>query len=322
MKTNRVLGRGLSALIEGAAEVGRLGDREARMVPLNALVTNPNQPRKLFDDNKLQELAASIEQVGLLQPVLVRRCRTGEGVPMDATPGGAQIAARVDATQAESSPRYMLVAGERRIRAARLAGLEEVPAIICTFAETEALKIALLENIQREDLGPIEEAMAYQNLLEAYGATQDELAAMLGINRSSVANTVRLLALEKAIQDLLESREISRGHAKVLLGMPPGDERVRLARLCRSRGLSVRECEKRVQQAGQDRAPTKQRRRKSREETPEVRALREMTEQALGSPVQIDRDSKSGKGTIAIKFFSDADLERLLEIMGVDTDLS
>jgi len=322
MKTNRVLGRGLSALIEGAAEGGQLGDREARMVPLSALVTNPDQPRKLFDDNRLRELAASIEQVGLLQPVLVRRCRGDEGVPLDGTTRAAQIVAPDAEAQADSSAHYMLVAGERRVRAARLAGMEEIPAIICTFAETEALKIALLENIQREDLGPIEEATAYQKLAEAYGATQDELATMLGKNRSSVANTVRLLALEQPIQDLLESREISRGHAKALLGMPPGDERVRLARLCRSRGLSVRECEKRVQQASQGQAAKKRRRRVVRVETPEVRALREKTERVLGSPVQIDRDAKSGKGAIVIKFFSDADLERLLEIVGVDTDLS
>jgi len=337
MKPKRVLGKGLSALIPEADEWGRFEDKEIRMVALSEIQLNPHQPRKLFDDNRLNELAESITQVGVLQPVLLRR------QPDNASPGGTVdpgpptgssepdlgvTGSRATGTQgsaaaipADSHPRYQVVAGERRVRAARLTSLQEIPAIICTYQETEALKIALLENIQREDLGPLEEAGAYRSLQDAYGATQEELAAMLGKSRSSVANGLRLLTLETEIQTLLEKGEISRGHAKALLGLPAGPERLRLARLCRRRDLSVRECEARVQAllAGQ---PHRKGRRRARAEAPEVRALRERTEQKFGSPVRIERDPRTGKGTLVIRFFSDEDLERVLEIMGIDTNLS
>lgn len=318
MKTNRVLGKGLSALIKVAEETSRLGDKDVKLIALDVVGTNPHQPRKVFNDNGLRELADSIEQVGVLQPVLVRRLRPGEGIGAEAGEGGASLEPATEARQVK----YCLVAGERRVRAARLAGMKEIPAIICSYAETEALKIALLENIQREDLSPIEEATAFQGLLDAYGATQEELAAMLGKNRSSVANALRLLTLEQEIQDMLGGGEITRGHAKALLGLPEGTPRLRLARLCRSRGLSVRDCEHRVQVATRGATARRSRRRQAAPETSEVRALRERAEQALGSPVRIERDIRTGKGSITIKFFADEDLERLLEIMGVDTDLS
>jgi ParB family chromosome partitioning protein len=310
MKPQRVLGKGLSALIPDADGSGRLGDKEVRMLPLTAILSNPDQPRKIFDDNSLHGLAESIGQVGVLQPVLVRRLKVTEGEDgispaMLRGPGAS----------------YRLVAGERRVRAAKLAGVQEIPAIVCTYEETEALRIALLENIQREDLGPLEEAAAYRRLLEAYGATQEELAAMLGKNRSSVTNLLRLLTLENEIQAMLATGELTRGHAKALLGLPAGPERVRLARLCRSRGLSVRECERRVQGAGAGRKSRRHRRRAAAED-PAVRALQERAERVLGAPVQIERDARSGHGVLSIRFFSDAELERLLEAMGIDPDLS
>jgi ParB family chromosome partitioning protein len=144
---------------------------------------------------------------------------------------------------------------------------------------------------------------------------------MLGKSRSSVANGLRLLTLESEIQDMLHRNELSRGHAKALLGLPPGKARIRLARLCQRRGLSVRECEARVQATLAGR-PHRKSKRRSRPEAPEVRALRERTEQKFGSPVRIERDPRTGKGTLTIRFYSDEDLERVLEIMGVDTDLS
>ncbi len=310
MKPQRVLGKGLSALIPDADGGGRLGDKEVRMLPLTAILSNPDQPRKSFDDSSLTGLAESIGQVGVLQPVLVRRLKPAEGGA-----GGGPAAARLQGTS------YRLVAGERRVRAAKLAGVIEIPAIVCTYEETESLRIALLENIQREDLGPLEEAVAYRRLLEAYGATQEELAAMLGKSRSGVANLLRLLTLEEEIQTMLAAGELTRGHAKALLGLPAGPERIRLARLCRSRGLSVRECERRVQGAGSARKARRRRRRVVTED-PAVRALQERAERALGAPVQIERDARSGHGVLSIRFFSDAELERLLEAMGVDTNLS
>jgi ParB family chromosome partitioning protein len=144
---------------------------------------------------------------------------------------------------------------------------------------------------------------------------------MLGKSRSGVANRLRILSLEEEIRTMLAAGELTRGHAKALLGLPAGPERIRLARLCRSRGLSVRECERRVQGAGSARK-TRRRRRRVLAEDPAVRALRERAERILGAPVQIERDARSGHGVLSIRFFSDAELERLLEAMGVDTDLS
>jgi ParB family chromosome partitioning protein len=315
MKGNRVLGRGLSALIQGADAVETTdGDRVSRL-PLDAIGFNPRQPRKSFAEDKLEELAASIRQVGVLQPVLVRKLREDESVGHGSSDRSSS-----------AIPRYCVVAGERRLRAARVAGLDEVPALVCTFEETEALKVALLENIQREDLGPIEEATAFQELMNAYGATQDELAAMLGKNRSTIANALRLLTLDDEIQNLLQDGVLSRGHAKALLGLPGGPARVRLARLTVARGLSVREVERRVQRAsGPNRRSTRRRRRHLQggmAEPPGVRELRRRTESLLGTPVAIQQNPRNGAGTIAIKFFDNNDLERLLALIGVQVDLS
>jgi len=311
MAKNRVLGKGLSALIQGAeVPTSSTGDgRSIRDIPLDELAFNPNQPRKVFKKDKLEELAASLKDVGVLQPVLVRALATGE-ILAPARAGGP-------------APEFIVVAGERRVRAARLAGLEAVPAITCTYEETEALRVALLENIQRENLGPIEEATAYQGLLNAYGATQEELADMLGKNRSTVANALRLLGLEEEIRQLVEEGVLSRGHAKALLSVPAGDERLRLARLCHSRGLSVREVERRAQGAAAARQRARRQRKgpgRSLPESPEARALRERAEAHFGSPVAIERDAL-GKGRVSVSFFNDEDLERLLTMMGVDTSL-
>ena len=315
MSRNRVLGKGLSALIQGADLTGASmasGDEVgAPKIPLEAIGFNPGQPRKVFDASKMEELSSSVRQVGILQPVLVRRLKDGEEVTQH--PGG-------DA--GPEAVKFCVVAGERRVRAARLAGLDEVPALICTYEETEALKVALLENIQREDLGPVEEADAYRDLMQSYGATQEELAEMLGKKRSTVANMLRILTLEAEILTLLADGGISRGHAKALLGMNPGPARLQLAKLCSSKDLSVRECERRVQAGG-----AKPRRKKSRKakagqaEDPALRALVTRTESVFGTPVTIDRNASDGKGTVSIRFYSDSDLMRVLKIMGVETQL-
>ena len=315
MARNRVLGKGLSALIQGADLRGvpqnEASDLGVLKIALEIIGFNPRQPRKFFDPSKLGELADSIRQVGVLQPILVRKVERGEG----AQP-------HPDSSAPASELKYCVVAGERRARAARLAGLNEVPALICSYAETEALKVALLENIQREDLGPVEEAEAYRGLMDSYGATQEELAEMLGKKRSSVANMLRILTLEKEILNQLEQGLISRGHAKALLGMPPGPGRLQLAKLCQSRGLSVRECERRVQ-AGGARPKRKTRKGQSGDASndPGIRALNERAEQIFGSPVTIDRNAKDGKGSLSVRFYSDSDLIRILKIAGVDTNL-
>ena len=308
MAKNRVLGKGLSALIQNAEPRLATGAREIYELPVEALAFNPDQPRKTFNKTKLEELAASLKDVGVLQPVLVRALRGGELV--------APVRAGAP------TPDYIVVAGERRVRAAALAG----SAVTCSFEETEALRVALLENIQRENLGPIEEVTAYQGLLEAYGATQEELADMLGKNRSTVTNTLRLLTLEEEIQELVADGTLTRGHAKALLAVASGPDRIRLARLCRSRGLSVREVERRAQ--GTAAARRRARRRKSvgsggpgtTPASPEIRALQARAEAHFGSPVIIERD-KAGKGRVSVAFYDDSDLERLLGMMGLDVDL-
>ena len=316
MNKNRVLGKGLSALIQGADLTG-VPPRPAEAagtvakLPLASIGVNPDQPRKIFHDNELQELADSIRQVGILQPVLVRHL------------GAGQRAVRAPGEEGSVTPlEYCVVAGERRVRAARLAGLSEVPALVVSYEQTEALKVALLENIQRENLGPVEEATAYRQLMNEYGATQEEIAAMLGKSRSGVANLLRLLTLEDEILDLLQDGHLSTGHGKVLLGLPPGPARVQLAKLCRTRGLSVRDCERRVQAGGaKPRKGAAKKRATGGGDDAALRALASRAEQVYGSPVVIERDAKTGKGSVSVRFFSDSDLIRLLQIMGVDTEL-
>jgi ParB family chromosome partitioning protein len=315
MSKNRVLGKGLSALIQGAdlkgGPVAPDVAQSVRRVPLSAIGLNPDQPRKIFNDNSLEELADSIKQVGVLQPVLIRKLAEGETATR-----------HPDDPDTATPLQYSVVAGERRVRAARLAGLNEVPALVCTYEETEVLKVALLENIQREDLGPVEEANAYRSLMDAYGATQEELAAMLGKKRSSVANMLRLLSLEWEILEMLQDGHITTGHAKALLGMPAGPARLALAKLCHKRGLSVRDCENRARAGGAK--PQRKRARTAKTvgaDDPAVRALRDRAEAVYGSPVTIERDARTGKGAISVRFYNDEDLIRLLQIMGVDTEL-
>jgi len=316
MSKNKVLGKGLSALLQGADLTGMTATATeaigVRQINIDTIGFNADQPRKYFDGNKLEELSSSIKQVGVLQPVLVREVLAG-----------GEVLQHPDSTAGPDAVAFCVVAGERRVRAARLAGLTDVPAIICTYEETDALKVALLENIQREDLGPVEEAEAYRNLMESYGATQEELAEMLGKKRSSVANLLRILTLEPEILELLQAGNITRGHAKALLGLAPGPARLQLAKMCYKKDLSVRDCEKRVRLGGQKPTRKSSRRRSAQASSdPAIRALNDRAEAAFGSPVAITRDASSGKGTVAIRFYSDSDLIRVLKMMGVDTDLS
>ncbi len=315
MGNNRVLGRGLSALIQeadlGIVPGAENGSEGIVKVQLEDIGFNPDQPRKMFNESSLRELSLSIKDVGLIQPVLIRRTKAND-----------HVVAHADSQREASSLKYSVIAGERRVRAARMAGLKSLPAIICSYEGAESLKIALLENIQREDLGPVEEAEAYRHLMNTMGATQEKLADTLGKNRSTVANTLRLLALEQEILELLQGGKLSRGHAKVLLGMPAGPGRIHLAKLCHRRGYSVRDCEGRVRKATESIRPKKSRKaQKKGNQDPAVRALQERAEQVYGSPVLIEREATSGKGVITVRFYSDSDLVRLLKIMGVDTNL-
>ena len=300
----RALGKGLSALLgdaiaPGSAPVAEatkepmLGGRKALMLSIDSLAANPRQPRRVMDEEALGELAASIRENGVLQPVLARE--VGEG--------------------------FELIAGERRLRATRLAGLTEIPALICSVEEAESMKLALLENIQREDLNAVEEAEAYQAILETYGATHEELARMLGKNRSTVTNTLRLLSLDSQIQQMIETGELTMGHARALLGIDDQEARLRLARYTVQKGLSVRALEhetRRIVTLPGASRPKK----KSRPVDSDGVAIREFEDRLrhhLGAPVKISRRAQKGK--IEIQFFSNEELEGILERMGVSSQL-
>ena len=275
------LGRGLSALIPGAAEEAGLLE-----IPLGAIAPNPRQPRTDFADETIDALARSIQEVGVLQPIVVRRATEG----------------------------YELVAGERRLRAARRAGLATIPAVIRESDDTEALREALIENIHREDLGPLEMAEAFRELLEELGVTQEILAERLGVSRPHIANTIRLLSLPRGVQELLAEGRISAGHARALLGLPDEEAQVAVALRAAAESLSVREVEELVRTYGGDvvRLPGSRRRPTS---DPAYAEVEEILSEQLATRVQIRVGKRRGK--ILIQFASPDDLDRIVsEIIG------
>src|SRR5215475_9346328 len=280
----RALGRGLSALIPQASVPvqGELPPSTgiARLA-VERILRDPAQPRKTFDEAKLRELAESIKTQGVIQPVLVRR----EGAD------------------------YRLIAGERRWRAAQLAGLHEIPAVVRDVTAAEAFELALVENLQRTDLNPLEEAEGYRRLIQEFGLTQDQVGERVGRDRTSVANALRLLQLPEAVKDLLASGALGMGHARALLGIA-GSELVRTAERIVREQLSVRETERLVRTARTSatsagaRTPTG---------STAARAVVEDLQRRLGTKVRLQ--DRGGKGTLEIDFFSYEDLERILALL-------
>ena len=275
--TRKALGRGLSALLR-EVETTTAG---LEQVPVDLVVPNPFQPRSAFPEDTLRELADSIRSSGVLQPILVRR---------------------VDG-------KYQLIAGERRLRAARLAGLQAVPAVIRDLGDRETLELAVTENVMREDLNPIEVARAYHSLQERFQLNQDEIAARIGVNRSTVSNTLRLLRLPQQLQDMVAKGDVSAGHARALLGLESADRQNELARLIAKRGLSVRQVENIVATAQS--APETQ--RAARQVDPNTHAAALEMERALGTRVKIVGSEKRGR--IEISYFSEEDLQRLYDLL-------
>jgi len=268
------LGRGLSALIPGAADETGLIE-----VPVNAVAPNPRQPRQSFDEESLEALARSIREVGVLQPIVVRVLNGG----------------------------YELVAGERRLRAAKVAGLATISAVIRTTDDTESLREALIENIHRLDLGALEQAAAFQELQDDLGVTQEVLAERLGHSRSHVTNTIRLLQLPGEVQRLLAEGSISAGHARALLGVEDSEARLTLALRIAAEGLSVRQTEDLVRTYTAHPAA-----RPAREAKPvdaKILQYEEAMAEALGTRVHVQRTRRKGK--IVVEFGSKADLGRI-----------
>jgi ParB family transcriptional regulator, chromosome partitioning protein len=278
------LGRGLSSLIPGAAEEGGLLE-----VPVGAISPNPRQPRVDFPEESLAALARSIREVGVLQPVVIRARDSG----------------------------YELVAGERRLRAARLAGLATIPAIVREGDDSESLREALIENIHREDLGPLELAGAFQELLEELGVTQEIVAERLGYSRAHIANTIRLLSLPPDVQRLLAEDKIQAGHARALLALPDDEARSTLALRIAAEGLSVRQVEELVRNytehpSTQDGTPAPTARPQG---DPMVGEVEEILSEQLATKVHVLLGKRKGK--IIVEFGSKDDLERIVsEIVG------
>ena len=292
-KPRKALGKGLSALLPGRGQPGPTSAAAApaptavtkpSTLPLGLIQPNPMQPRTSFNSDGLEELAASIRANGIIQPIIVRRM--GDG--------------------------YQIVAGERRWRAARIAELEEVPVVVQDVADRAMLEVALIENIQREDLNPIETAHAFERLGRDLGLSQEEIGRRTGKDRTSIANIVRLLKLPKEVQLLVAERRLSMGHARAILGLGTADEQIQLAEKTVALGLSVRQVETQVQEMTADRGKPPAGLRKESAQDPNVRAAADELERALGTRVRIVELSEQ-RGRIEIEYYSQADLDRLYQ---------
>ncbi len=270
------LGRGLASLIPQ-----RAGGAGVTEIPLERIQPNPRQPRQRFDSEELETLAASIREHGVLQPILVTETLDG----------------------------YQLVAGERRFRASQLAGLERIPAVIRQLADQAQLEVALIENLQRADLGPLEEANAYRSLIAEFSLTHGEIAGRVGRAKSTVTNTLRLLDLDPRVQAAVVDRTISEGHARAIAGMP-AEHQARVANTVADQGLSVRQTEELVRRlreprvvAGATRGP--------RRLDPDLERIEDELRRHLGTKVTLARSRKGGR--IVIEFYSDEELGQLYD---------
>ena len=294
------LGRGLEALIPEpevaaavidsptpAAESVAVPAEGLKTLPLAKLRPNPEQPRRSFSQDSLAELASSLKTHGLIQPILVEEAPDGS---------------------------YLIVAGERRFRAAGMAGLTEVPVLIRAFTPQKRLEIALIENVQREDLNPVEEAEAYRSLMSMGGRSQEEVADVVGKSRSAVANSIRILRLPESVLSALREGALSAGHAKALLSVvDPGRREMLFARVI-AEGISVRETEAAAGEMNSPRiAAAKGSPKSDKPKEPEIRQVEERLIEALGTKVSVKGDGK--KGTIAIEYYSLEDLERILDVL-------
>ena len=275
----KALGRGLDALLPVGRTTAEPERGDTHELQLESIVPNRFQPRQQFSETELAELTASLKQNGLLQPILVRR--KGDGI-------------------------FELIAGERRLRAAKLAGMQRIPAVVRNVSDQESIVLALVENLQRDDLNPMETARAYQRMLNEFGLTQDAIAQKVACDRSSVANVLRLLSLPQEVQQLVETNQLSAGHAKVILGLMTPETQINLAQQIIKDHLSVREAERLVQMHAEARNPGKR--------TPRVRLrsdLEERLQKRFGTRVDIEKHRRGGK--IIIHYFSPEELGGVVE---------
>jgi ParB family chromosome partitioning protein len=277
----RVLGKGLSQLI------GEQADTTVSQVAVDAIVPNQRQPRTYFNEVAVNELADSIREVGILQPLVVRPLSEG---------------------------RYELIAGERRLRASKLAGLEMVPVVVRSADDRGSLELALIENLQREDISPLESAKAYRKLMDEFSLTQEQVSARVGKSRVAIANTVRLLKLPERILEALEKGELTEGHARALLGLPNQAIMLAVFEQIQLRGLTVKDVEKLASETSDGKPKTRRVRTVVDNSDPNWRALKENLAMSLGAPVKLEGTERGGR--IIIDFFSEEDLLRIADALG------
>lgn len=316
-KPKPILGRGLNALIPGSAEAtatpqpSRISDENILQIPLDNIIPNPRQPRRVFreDDPRLQELSASIKQHGLLQPLVVTRLDTGpNGWLADTT------FAQGAATQ-NGVAQYQIIAGERRWRAARLAGLKKVPVVLKEATPQEMLELALIENIQRADLNPIEEALAYQALIEEYGLTQEAVARQVSKDRTTITNALRLLQLAPKVREALVNslENFTEGHARALVGITREEDQITAMNQVINLKLNVRQTEElaaRIKAAERANANQGAQMAPAQSRSPDLDDLEAQFRTALMVKVDLRRNRK-GKGTLVLHFNNEDELDRL-----------
>ena len=286
------LGKGIDALFQDMASLEEVDVQrdEVIEVPLNELRPNPYQPRKTFDESSLQELASSIEQSGVFQPIIIRK---------SAVKG------------------YEIIAGERRFRASKLAKKETIPAIIRSFDEEAMMQVAVLENLQREDLNPLEEAEAYDMLMKNLKLTQADVAERLGKSRPYIANYLRLLALPKLVKEMVQDERLSMGQARTLLGLKKKDQMLKMANRCVKENLTVRQLEQLVAATNEARGKKKVP-RMIKEKPYYLRESEDRLMDKFGTSVEIRE--KEGKGKIEIEYLSQSDLTRILDLLEIHFD--
>ena len=276
----------LSKVQKTTQKDGEETERGEHLVKVSLIKPNGGQPRKNFNEEELKELAESIKNYGILQPILVQKKGTS----------------------------YEIIAGERRWRAAKLAGLKEVPVVLREYDKQKAMEIALIENVQREDLNPIEEAKAYQQLIKEFNLTQEEIAARVSKNRATITNSMRLLKLDEEIQDLLIQGVITSGHARALLSLEDKALQKKAAKEITDKGLSVRETEKLVKKLGKPISRSEKSENKDQALSLIFQELEERMKTIMGTKVTIHNKDKS-KGRIEIEYYSEAELERIVEMI-------
>lgn len=288
---NRGLGKGLEALFSNSEidtqeiSVTKKEESEEKgisFININEIKPNQNQPRKSFNEEKLEELAASIIENGLIQPVILRKADKG----------------------------YEIVAGERRWRACRKAGLKEIPCIIREFTDEQNMLIAIIENMQREDLNPVEEAEGLNQMIVNFGMTQEQVSKSVGKSRPYITNALRLLKLPSEIREMLLANQLSAGHARAIAGISDTEKQIQLAEYAIKEGLSVREIEKIIKE---ENASKKKISRKKAEKSADVRKVEDDLKQIMGTKVNLNQSGKKGK--IEIEYYSRDELERLIEML-------